>query len=179
MSDLETDRIRVRMWRDDEADLLLEILGDFEIAKWLGVEPDVMADRAEALQRIARYRELSAGDPRFGFWAVEVRQTGIPAGSVLLQPLPNGDGEIEIGWHLHRDAHGQGYASEAARLVLAKAFADGLPEVYAVTHTTNEASQRVCERIGMTDLGVVRTWYDAESQCFRITREEWAALVAP
>ena len=171
----ESDRLRIRLWRPDEAQRLLSILSDWDVAQWLGDDPEPMSDLDEARQRIERYRELSTGDPREGFWAIEVKETGVPAGSVLLIPLPNGDGELEVGWYLHPEAHGNGYASEAARLVLARAFADGLPEVYAITHTTNASSQRVCKRIGMADLGVVRKWYDAESQCFRITREEWAA----
>ena len=173
----ETDRIRVRPWRTDEADRFLDILSRYDVAKWLcDGEPELMKDRAEAVARIERYENRRTEDPHTGIWAIEVKQTGVPAGTVLLVPLPNSDaGEIEIGWHLHPDSHGFGFASEAARGVLARGFADGLAEIFAVTHTTNGPSQAVCRRLGMSDLGVVEKWYEGESQCFRITRGEWEA----
>ena len=60
---------------------------------------------------------------------------------MLLLTLPNDEaGEVEIGWHLHPDAWGHGYASEAARAVLAHGFAHGLPEILAVTHLDNYPS---------------------------------------
>jgi len=58
---------------------------------------------------------------------------------------------VEIGWRLTRSAWGNGYATEAARAVLAFAFDElRLDEVISFTSTTNVASQRVMERIGMT-----------------------------
>ena len=36
-----------------------------------------------------------------------------------------GPGEVEIGWHLHPDSHGHGYATEAAELLLARGFEAG------------------------------------------------------
>jgi RimJ/RimL family protein N-acetyltransferase len=56
----------------------------------------------------------------------------------------------EIGWRFARGAWGHGYATEAARAVLAFAFGTlALDEVVSFTATTNLRSQRVMERIGM------------------------------
>ncbi|GAA4726824.1 hypothetical protein GCM10023350_07020 [Nocardioides endophyticus] len=50
-------------------------------------------------------------------WAAERKADGVVVGTVLLLTLPNDEhGEVEIGWHLHPDAWGQGYACEAAGL---------------------------------------------------------------
>jgi RimJ/RimL family protein N-acetyltransferase len=83
-----------------------------------------------------------------------------------LQPLPNGDGEIEIGWHLHPDRWGKGLASEAAAATLDRAFGDGLEEVWAVTMLDNHRSARVCDRIGMQLLGITHRWYPEPSMMF-------------
>jgi RimJ/RimL family protein N-acetyltransferase len=57
---------------------------------------------------------------------------------------------IEIGWRLRPEAWGKGYASEAARAVLANGFGPlGLDEIVAYTAALNIRSQRVMERIGM------------------------------
>jgi RimJ/RimL family protein N-acetyltransferase len=172
---LETDRLVIRPWSHEEAARLLDIQSRIDVVKWLGDgEPVLMRDLEEAHARIDRYA-LRSTEPPLGFWAIEVRETGRVAGTVLLSPLPNGDGEVEIGWHLHPDSWGQGYATEAAAAVVQYALDAGLPELYAITHTTNEPSQRVCLRLGMEDLGVVERWYEGESRLFRTTPERWAA----
>ncbi len=174
MQILETERLILRPWRHDEAPRLLDIMSRIEVMKWLGDdEPKLMKDLDEAHQRIDRFAERSAEPPR-GIWAIEPKAGGEPRGTVLLVTLPNAeDGEVEIGWHLHPDSWGHGYASEAAGAVLAHGFAAGLPEILAVTHLGNDASQKVCRRIGMRHQGVVEKWYDLPSELFRITSEEW------
>lgn len=89
----------------------------------------------------------------YGFWAVEEQATGGFIGFVGLDPVEadmpfTG---VEIGWRLARPAWGRGYATEAARTVLAHGFdALELPEILAVTTATNVRSQAVMRRIGMT-----------------------------
>ena len=172
---LETERLLIRPWRHDEAPRLLDLLSRVEVVRWLGDgEPKVMRDLDEAHTVIDRYAERSATPP-LGMWAVERLGDGTVVGTVLLLTLPNVEhGEVEIGWHLHPDSWGHGYATEAARAVLAHGFAAGLPEIIAVSHTDNLASQAVMRRLGMTDRGVVRKWYDGESALFVITSEQWA-----
>jgi RimJ/RimL family protein N-acetyltransferase len=172
---VETERLVIRPWRHEEAERLLDILGRIEVMKWLGDgEPVLVTELDEAHARIDRYN-TERDDPPLGMWAVERKADGVVVGTVLLLTLPNAEhGEVEIGWHLHPDSWGFGYASEAARGVLSHGFAAGLPEIIAVAHLTNDPSIAVMRRIGMTDRGVVETWYDEPSRCFAITAEEWS-----
>lgn len=174
---LETERLLIRRWTHDDAERLLDIQSRLEVVKWLGDgEPVLMKDLDEAHERVDRYAARCDGPAPYGFWATEVRATGVVAGSVLLLPLPNNEhGEVEIGWHLHPDSWGSGYASEAARAVLGHGFAHGLPEILALSHTDNEASQAVMRRIGMTDRGIVEKWYAGPSALYGVTAAEWAA----
>jgi RimJ/RimL family protein N-acetyltransferase len=177
---LETERLVLRPWSHDEAPRLLDMQSRVEVMKWLGDgEPRLMKDLDEAHDRIDAYAERSGTPPR-GFWAVVDRAGGPPLGTVLLLTLPNAeDGEVEIGWHLHPDAWGQGFATEAARALLAHGFEHGLPEVLAVTHLDNHPSMNVCRKLGMRGDGVVEKWYDGPSELFRITAEEWEATRVP
>lgn len=93
----QTDRLVLRPWRLDEADRFYDMHRRPEVARWIGGRP--MVDPAEATAMLERMRERRIADPRFGSWAVVERATGRSAGSVLLKPLPDGAGEIEIGWH--------------------------------------------------------------------------------
>lgn len=164
----ETERVVIRPWHPEEADRLFDLLRRMEVAKWLGAVLEPMRHRDEAVARIERWAAGIAAEPRFGAWAAVERSSGLPAGTVLLKPLPDGDGdgEVEIGWHFHPDSWGRGLASEATGAVLARGFADGLEEVWAVTHLDNQRSIAVCKRIGMELLGITRRWYHAPSLMF-------------
>lgn len=160
----ETDRLVLRPWRAEEADRFFDLHRRMEVARWIGGRP--MTKRTEAVELIERISSRLAGDPRFGSWAVIERATGVSAGSVLLKPLPDGAGEIEIGWHLHPDAWGRGLATEAGVALLARGFALGLDEIWAVTHLDNERSANVCLKLGMRLLGVTHRWYHEPSLMF-------------
>ena len=160
---LRTERLRLRAWTTSPADLarLTDIYGRSEVTRWLGGPPTVPPD-----ELVARWGAVHDRDARFGCWAVE-RRDGVVAGTLLLKPLPQGVGEVEVGWHLHPDSWGHGYASEAARSVVDRAFAAGLPEVYAVVLPGNQRSLAVCRRLGMTPLGRMTRWYDVDLEVFR------------
>lgn len=58
---------------------------------------------------------------------------------------------VEIGWRLHHQYWGHGYATEAAKLVLAKGFNEwNLAEIVSFTTSENWRSRRVMEKLGMT-----------------------------
>jgi RimJ/RimL family protein N-acetyltransferase len=165
---LETDRLVIRPWRHDEADRLYDFMRRMEVARWLSKPPRPMQDRKEAIERIERWAAVLDHDSRFGAWAVVERTSGVPAGTVLFKPLPDGDGEIEIGWHFHPDSWGRGFASESARAVLARGLAQGVDEVWAVTDLDNRPSIAVCRRIGMRLLGITHRWYHERNTMFWI-----------
>jgi RimJ/RimL family protein N-acetyltransferase len=174
----ETDRLILRPWRLNEADRFFDMHRRMEVARWIGGRP--MADRAEAEELIQRMLDRLAADPRFGAWAVVERSTGVPAGTVLLKQLPDGAGEIEIGWHLHPDSWGRGLATEAARALLARAFALGLVEIWAVADPDNQRSVRVCNKLGMRLLGITQRWYHEHSLMFWIgARDDQQPTLTP
>ena len=161
----QTPRLVIRPWRLDEADRLFDVLGRTEVARWLG--PGALMIRPEeATRRIEQWSAELASEPGFGRWAAVDRSSGIPAGTVVLKPLPDGDGEVEIGWYFHPDSWRRGLARESAEAVLAHGFAMGLQEVWAVTHLDNERSAAVCRKIGMRLLGVTKRWYHEPSLMF-------------
>lgn len=163
---LETERLVIRPWQLEEADRMYDLYRRDSVVRWLGAPP--MSSVDEAVDMIRRNQERLAADPRYGSWAIVRRDVQIPVGSIILKPLPNGEGEVEIGWQVHPDSQGQGYASEAARGVLDVELESELAEVWAVTMLGNGPSARVCERIGMRLLGITERWYDHPSLMFWI-----------
>ncbi|MCB5167348.1 GNAT family N-acetyltransferase [Streptomyces bambusae] len=148
MTELHTDRLALRRWRDSD------------LAPWaaMNADPDVREHLGDLLTReqsdasVARFQ--ADFDRRgYGWWAVEVRATGEFIGFAGLDQVDDGMPftGVEIGWRLARSAWGQGYATEAALKVLAYGFDTlELPEILAVTTATNLRSQAVMRRIGLT-----------------------------
>ncbi len=170
--DLRTERLDVRPWRDDEAERVFDVYAREEVARWLGASPRPMASLEEAVLAVKRWAERNEADPRYGLWAVVPRDTGVPAGSVLLAVLPDAagvpTGDVEVGWHLHPDSWGRGYATEVARAVIAAAFAAGARRVHAVVRPGNEKSIAVCRRLGMEHHGRTDRYYGVEAEHFTI-----------
>ncbi|MEU7001930.1 GNAT family N-acetyltransferase [Nonomuraea sp. NPDC046570] len=163
MTVYETPRLQIRPWTHAPADLdrLADIYTRPEVTRWL--PPFTL----EPAQIVERWQARSQGV--YGVWAIHPAGEPAPVGTVLLAPLPNGDGEVEVGWHLHPAHWGHGYATEAARGALERGFASGLAEIYAVVMPGNTASQAVCARLGMSALGPMRRWYDTDLETFRIS----------
>ena len=129
---ISTERLVIRPWREDEAPRLLDILRRDEIVRWLG-HPKTLETVEEAQAKIAGM----AMDLPLSEWAFEVAATGVPAGSVMLVPIPrseqpDGSSLVQIGWYAHPDATGHGYVTEAARAVLEYGLASGLSEIRAL-----------------------------------------------
>jgi RimJ/RimL family protein N-acetyltransferase len=164
MTIFETERLMLRLWTDDPADLrrIDDIYSRPEVIRWLG------APRSPAPEVVARWRALFENNPLLGAWAIQVRDTGQVAGTVLYKPLPNDPDRIEVGWHLHPDSWGHGYATEAARGTIERGFAGGIPQVWAVVRPENEKSLAVCRRLGLTSVGRTNRYYDLELELLHL-----------
>jgi RimJ/RimL family protein N-acetyltransferase len=145
---IETPRLILRLWREEDLAPFAAMSADPEVMRWLGgvlTAEDVRAykDRADkAFAELGMCR-----------WVVERREDGEFLGACGLMP---GHEQapiapfIDIGWRLARPAWGGGYASEAATAVLRYGFERlGLSEITAITASTNLRSRAVMERIGM------------------------------
>lgn len=148
MSELHTDRLTLRGWRDSDLEPWAAMNADPEVREHLG---DLLT-REQSDASVARFQ--AEFDQRgYGWWAVEVRATGEFIGFAGLDPVDEGMPftGVEIGWRLARTAWGRGYATEAALAVVSYGFDTlGLSEILAVTTSTNIRSQAVMHRIGMT-----------------------------
>ena len=78
-------------------------------------------------------------------------------GKVTLTMQNDTINEWEIGWTLHPDSWGKGYASEAARAVIEFAFNKlQVHRVVAFCNAENAASEKVMQRAGMRKEGCLR-----------------------
>lgn len=148
MTDLRTDRLLLRQWRDSDHQPFADLNADPAVMEHFPAP----LERAQSDALIARERGRIA-ERGWGLWAVEVAAARQFIGFVGLAEEDFGfdwTPAVEIGWRLAKAAWGQGYATEAATAVLAHAFEVlHLDEVVSFTATTNTPSEAVMRRIGM------------------------------
>ncbi|MFS0700554.1 GNAT family N-acetyltransferase [Cellulomonas sp. 179-A 4D5 NHS] len=106
---------------------------------------EVSAD--EAGERIRRMHALTA-EHGIGALVLRPRDGGPPVGYAAVVVGRGSVEEPELAYELLPDAHGRGYATEAARAVLDAAHATGRRRVWATVRPWNAASLRVAEKLG-------------------------------
>jgi RimJ/RimL family protein N-acetyltransferase len=148
---LETERLILRRFTEADVENLVELDSDPEVMRYLNggiATPRVLVER-EILPRFLSYYERYDG---FGVWAAIERTSGEFIGWFSLRPHDESRrDEVELGYRLRRVAWGQGYATEGARALIRRGFAElGVERVTANTYEHNAASRRVMEKVGMT-----------------------------
>lgn len=150
-----TERLVLRPYvPEDVAELHAVVYGDQEAMRLLGGPRDLSGTRAAVERSISQ----QARDG-FSFWAVIERESGLLAGEAGLFPLAEDRKDIALGYAFGVDFWGRGYATEAARAVLAEAFGSlALARVVAITRATNFRSRRVLAKLGFTPHGMRHVW---------------------
>ena len=145
---IETDRLILRPFREDDRGPIAAINGDPRVGDWLGgpitrAQSDAFVDRVNA----------QIAEDGFGFFAAERKADGRIVGMIGIRRNANPPAPlaVELGWRLAVEAQGTGLATEGAQACLAWGFANlDVDEILAWTAATNVRSQAVMRRIGMT-----------------------------
>lgn len=144
---LRTARLRLRHMAADDAAFMLGLLNDAAWIRFIGdrgirTEEEargyILAGPADMVRRLG-----------FGFYVVELSETGCPVGVCGLAKRDFLD-DVDIGYAFLPQHRGQGYALEAARGVLAHAKHDiGLRRIVATVRPDNAASIKLLEKLGL------------------------------
>jgi RimJ/RimL family protein N-acetyltransferase len=168
VAQLVTERLVLRGWRADDAEAALDVYGDLEVARWLAPAMEKVADLAAMRLVLQRWAAENAQIMApAGRWAVELRQDGQVIGGATLLPLPP-DEEFEMGWQLHRQAWGRGYATEAGLALARWAFGQDIEEVIALVRPANARARGTVHRIGMEWVGETEKYHRLRLQQFRL-----------
>jgi RimJ/RimL family protein N-acetyltransferase len=149
---LETERLILRRFTEDDADNLVELDSDPDVMRYItgGATTPREVIEQDVLPVFLAYYER--GD-RYGFWAVVEKSTGDFLGWFHFRP-PHGSDDpdvAELGYRLRKAAWGKGYATEGSRALVDKGFAElGVKQVIARAYGDHTASRRVMEKAGLS-----------------------------
>ncbi|MBQ7314948.1 MAG: GNAT family N-acetyltransferase [Clostridia bacterium] len=140
---LQTKRLILRPWREDDAEELYKYASDPEVGPPAGWQPHTSVENSREIFRGA----LSAPET----YAVCLKENGKPIGSIGLHrnDLAEQDDEYELGYWIGKTFWGQGLIPEASREMLRHAFEDlGINRVWCGYYDGNIKSRRVQEKLG-------------------------------
>jgi RimJ/RimL family protein N-acetyltransferase len=173
---LDSDRLVLRPWTIDDADVAMAIYGSDEVARWLSPAMDRVSD-VDAMRLLLQQwiAEDERGAPPTGRWAIELRDDKRVVGGVALLYLPPGGEDLEIGFQVRPDEWGQGYAIEAGMAVARYAlFEHHAEEVFAVVRPNNRRAAAAAERMGFEWAGETEKYYQLLLQVYRLRAADLA-----
>ncbi|MDX6711117.1 MAG: hypothetical protein QOH96_2133 [Blastocatellia bacterium] len=141
---LETPRLILRSFRNEDFEAYAEFCADPEVMRYLTGKPMSRLESWRHMAMMVGHWVLRG----YGSWAVEERESGKFIGKIGIND-PEGWPAFEIGWTLGRPYWGKGYATEGARVALKYAFEElDRPHVISLIHRENRGSIAVAEKLG-------------------------------
>ena len=146
---IETDRLVLRPFRDDDLDDYFAMEDSPEVRAGLGTSGEFR--KPDASLKMAAW--LDQWDLRgTGHWALEEKDSGLLVGSVGLnqaEVTPLEWPGVEVGWTLHPRRWGRGYATEAGAAAVHYGFEElGEERLFCCILVDNHRSQAVAQRLG-------------------------------
>lgn len=173
---LETERLLLRPWRTDDFERYFQLMGDADAARYIGGG----TPRAVVWRRFLQMPGAWSLQG-FGMFALEEKASGRWVGQAGPWQ-PDGWPGTEVGYALHPDSWGKGYATEASARAIDWAFDTlGWDEVIQCIDAGNAASKAVSARLGARfrqRLDAVPP-FDGAVEIWGQTRDQWRARSRP
>lgn len=149
---LRSRHLEMRPLGEDDLDELHELFVHPEIRRYLW--DDEIVPRAVAADVVAKSKALFL-EKRFGLWGVreqeQRRLIGFAGFWYFFEPP-----ELQLLVGLHPHVWGRGFGTEVIRRMIREGFDElGMTRIVAATDVPNQASVRVMERAGMSEIGRV------------------------
>lgn len=146
----ETERLIIREITKEDVPRLYELYADEEITRYMESLLPTIEEEVEYTENYIKNVYYFYG---YGIWVLIEKSSGKLIGRAGLEYHDGFDG-LELGFMLGKEYWHKGYAYEACQAVLAYGEKELEQHSYrALVHEQNEASQRLCEKLGFTEYG--------------------------
>ncbi len=166
---LETERLLIRKFTEDDLDKLIELRADEDVIKYIGGR---RMQNPESIKKRLRFYIDCYNKYGYGMCALVWKETGEMFGWSGLQPLEE-TGETEVGYGMTKEFWGRGIGYECAKAWLEFGFktANAI-RIVAVADPENTGSWRIMEKLGMTHEKTAE-YYGMECKFYGISRDEY------
>lgn len=173
---LETERLYLRPLTLADTDFVFQHFSDLAVTQYLMDEPPVTEyDQAQA---IVQFYQDPAGK-NHNRWVLIRKADQQLIGTCGYHKWEKRYCRAEIGYDLAPAAWGQGYMTEALRIVIQHGFARmGLNRIEALVYVANERSLRLLQRLGFKPEGILRDYFCLDGKFYDHTllallQREW------
>ena len=141
---LETERLILRKFTEQDMEALFLILQDEEVNRFLPWFP------AESMEEARQFYEerfaSNYAQPQGYAYAICLQEDNVPIGYIKVEM----EAPHDLGYGLRREYWHRGIVTEAAKAVVAQVKQDGLPYITATHDRNNPRSGGVMRNVGMT-----------------------------
>lgn len=149
---LETDRLILRRYREDDIDVMYEIITDERLSKYIKYPNLTKEEELECIREWIR----EADESSYEKWVIEVRDTCEVVGNIDVNTVNKKHKYCNVGYTIRYDYWGNGYASEALRVVADHLLNEsGYNLVECCCNELNKQSSRVMEKAGFKKDGYI------------------------
>lgn len=154
MKVLETERLILRTFDENDADFIIELLNSPGFLSFIG---DRKVRSLEDAKDYIKNKIIAAYHTNgFGMWLLELKESGIPIGTCGLVNRDEIE-EVDIGFAVLPQFMGKGYTYESAKEVLVYAQNKLEIEVIAaIVNGNNIASKALLKKLGYTYIKDIR-----------------------
>lgn len=141
---IKTSNLTLRHWRENDAESLYSLAKNPNIGPVAGWPPHESVNHSLNIIKTVFVRDE----------CYAITKDDVLVGSIELLIHPNGnhwwgEGSAELGYWIGEPYQGRGYATEASRALIKRAFDDlAIERIYATYKCENTASKRVLEKLG-------------------------------
>ncbi len=152
---LETERLILRRFDVSDAEnMFLNWASNKKVTEFLTWNPHASADDTKQLltEWVNAYNE-----PNYYQWAIVLKDSDQPIGSISAVNIKENIGEVEIGYCIGEKWWHRGYTSEAFKRIIEFLFQEvGVKRIFAVHAIENPNSGKVMQKCGLSYEGRLR-----------------------
>lgn len=173
---IETERLVFRPYKIEDLDSVVEIMGNWEVTKWLSTNVPFPYSREDGedfiAEAIAQFNDGSSIR-----YAVADKATGRHVGGIRIFSVT---AETEVGYSMHPDFWGKGLGTELLKAAIGAGFDTGIITCFiAQTAEKNIGSRRILEKVGFKHAGTPPPEHarcghsEGCSEYYRLTLKDW------
>ncbi|MFE0505681.1 GNAT family N-acetyltransferase [Peribacillus butanolivorans] len=153
---LETERLILREIAKEDAEGIFACFSNENVTRYYGQET---LESIEEAEKFVDFFSNNYNEKRGIRWGIEKKETKGIIGTIGFNAWLPKHKRAEIGYEIHPEQWGKGYASEAVSRVLTYGFdVMNLTRIGAVVFLNNEASNKLLTNIGFQKEGVLKKY---------------------
>jgi [ribosomal protein S5]-alanine N-acetyltransferase len=151
---LETERLRLREITQDDAESIFTCFSNENVTRYYGIDT---LENIEQAEKFIEHFSKNYIEKRGIRWGIERKGLKGIIGTIGYNVWSPKHRRAEIGYEIHPNYWGKGYAFEAASKVISYGFEDmDLTRIGAVVFIENNVSKRLLEKMGFQKEGILR-----------------------